>query len=113
MKPLQLLLAASLLLSPTACLRWPGPMPGSYRPALSSDPEIIAAAQAAISLHNAQPGTSQVHLLSIREATQQVVAGMNYRLWLRVSDSGRTRTANALIYRDLSGHHSLTSWAWE
>ena len=113
MKPLPFLLAASLLLSPTACLRWPGPMPGSYRPALSTDPEIIAAAQAAISLRNAQPGSSPVHLLSIREATQQVVAGMNYRLWLRVSDSGRGRTANVLIYRDLSGHHSLTSWDWE
>ena len=113
MKPLPFLVAASLLLSPTACLRWPGPMPGSYRPALSTDPEIIAAAQAAISLHNAQPGNSPVHLLSIREATQQVVAGMNYRLWLRVSESRRGRTANVLIYRDLSGHHSLTSWDWE
>jgi len=51
------------------------------------------------------------------KAAKQVVAGMNYCVDLQLTDrsSGKSvqRKAEAVIYRDWDGKHSLTSWEWK
>ena len=81
-------------------------MPGSHAPASTTDPEVIAAAQVACRERS-------VRLLTIREASRQIVAGTNYRLRLTVLDHGRVRKATAEVFCPLQGEASLTSWAWE
>jgi len=52
-------------------------------------------------------------LVSIVGAKQQVVAGMNYRLQLKVDLDGTPREAEAVVWRKLSGEYKLTSWNWK
>ena len=52
----------------------------------------------------------RVSLLAVRRAEQQVVAGLNYRLRLSVKAGGRARDVTAVVYRNLQGVYSLTSW---
>lgn len=50
-------------------------------------------------------------LVSIRKAEVQVVAGLNYRVCMRVRDNrGRTSTVTAVIYKNLRNKLSLTRW---
>lgn len=43
-------------------------------------------------------------------AERQVVAGMNYRMCVRFKKNGVYTTAMTVVYRDLDGAYSLTSW---
>ena len=53
----------------------------------------------------------KVTLAKVLEAESQVVAGMNYKICMRVRDRrGRVSTVTAIVYRDLRGRQSLTSW---
>ena len=50
-------------------------------------------------------------LVSIRKAEVQVVAGLNYRVCMRVRDNrGRTSTVTAVVYKNLRNKLSLTRW---
>ena len=40
------------------------------------------------------------------------VAGLNFRLRLRVELGGQPRMVEAVVYRNLQGQHQLTSWQW-
>jgi hypothetical protein len=42
-----------------------------------------------------------------------LVAGMNYRLRLKVKVDGKVKEAEAVVWRKLSGEHELTSWTWK
>ena len=53
---------------------------------------------------------SLVEIMSVR---QQVVAGMNYDLRLKVRVDGSVKEAEAVVWRKLDGEHLLTSWVWE
>jgi hypothetical protein len=87
---------------------------GGYSEAAITNAEVVAAAQFAI---KAQATTSEqkavITLVELLSARQQVVAGMNYRLRLRVKVDGKVKEAEAVVWRKLTGEHELTSWTWK
>lgn len=84
------------------------PMPGGYSKVSKTDAEITAAAKFAVkALKKTQGGA--VKLISIEQAEQQVVAGMNYKLCLRIKTKGKTQTVTTVVYQDLNQRYSLTS----
>lgn len=87
-----------------------GPIVGGYADASNSDPEVVAAARFAIKTERQKLHT-RITLLSIKHAEVQVVAGLNYRLCLRVKIKGRTRNVNVVVYKNLKQKYSLTSWS--
>lgn len=89
----------------------PLPMPGAYQAAASIGPDESAAASAALSARARQEKVS-LKLLTIERAERQVVAGLNFRLRLRVEFGGQPRMVEAVVYRNLQGQHQLTSWQW-
>ncbi len=81
---------------------------GGYSPVAVTDPDALAAAKFAVTAHD-----PKLKLVSLDHAARQVVAGMNYRLALHVTDATDTaRTAEAVVWRKLNGQHELTSWNW-
>ncbi|HVG20968.1 MAG TPA: cystatin domain-containing protein [Blastocatellia bacterium] len=88
------------------------PIAGGYADAPSSDPEVVAAAGYAVRAQARRQG-ARISLVSIERAEAQVVAGLNYRLRLRVKVSGRPRDVTAVVYKNLRRRYSLTSWEVE
>jgi hypothetical protein len=84
-----------------------------------SDPAVIDAAQFAVraqgekGMGHGGGHHAQITLLTILSAKQQVVAGMNYYLRLKVKIRDGEKEAEAVVFRQLSGGYELTSWAWQ
>lgn len=91
---------------------------GGYKEISKSDAGARSAAVFAVGAQAAKT-SSTVELVSVLNAESQVVAGMNYRLCLKVTTSGAageadvTATAKVVVYRDLKGSYKLTSWTEE
>lgn len=86
------------------------PPAGAYRPS-EITPEVRDAAAFAVREHGRRDG-SGLRLLEVTQAERQVVAGMNFRMTLRVAQGRTTRSARAVVYRPLQGSLQLTSWEW-
>ena len=106
MRPVLAALAAILTLPGAACAQQVPPPPpappvaGGWSAAAVS-PEVEAAAASAF----AALGISGTELLAIENVSQQVVAGMNYRMDLVLADHRRWRVQ---VWRKLDGSHELT-----
>lgn len=87
------------------------PLTGGFSEASVTDEEVVEAAHFAVNEFGAAvyPG-QKVSLLEIVSAEQQVVAGMNYRLVVRIESDGRKHLAEAVVWRKLSGEYELVSW---
>jgi hypothetical protein len=85
------------------------PIVGNYREASPTSPDVLAAARFAVRAEGRRR-RARVTLLSVERAETQVVAGMNYKLRLRVNVAGRVRGVDALVYEDVQSRYSLTSW---
>jgi hypothetical protein len=116
---------AALLLSSAACQITSLAQhntPGGYTTASVTNNEVVAAANFAI---KAQQSTVQekkdldppnLELVKILQAEQQVVAGANYRLKLKVKLNGKTTTAEAIVWWQAwrkPDPYQLTSWTWQ
>jgi hypothetical protein len=91
---------------------------GGYKEVAKDDTEVVAAAEFAVK----EQGKKQemtYKLVSVEHAEQQVVAGINYRLCLKVGyhkeddDVDTTEFVPVVVYRNLQKEYSLTSWAQE
>jgi len=91
---------------------------GGYKEVANDDAEVVAAADFAVK----EQGKKQeltYKLVSVEHAEQQVVAGINYRLCLKVGyhkeddDVDTTEFVRVVVYRNLQKAYSLTSWAQE
>jgi hypothetical protein len=82
---------------------------GGYSEVPTTNEQVIAAAQFAV---RGGQWAAIISLVEILSAQQQVVAGMNYRLRLKVKVDGKVREAVAGVWRKLDGKHELTSWTW-
>lgn len=82
---------------------------GGFGDADKTDPEIVSAARFAIKQQRRKLGQSLL-LVSIERAEIQVVAGLNYRLCLKVNVKGKTQEVTAVVYRDLKQKYSLSRW---
>jgi hypothetical protein len=84
---------------------------GGYKEISSDDAGAEAAANFAVEERGRKQETSFT-LVSIERAESQVVAGINYRLCLKVSAEGadEPQDVRTVVYRNLSKQYSLTSW---
>ena len=98
------------------------PVVGGFSPASPRDKPVKAAAEAAVKtetlvLHEDRlTRKSTLKLVSIVSAEQQVVAGMNYRLRLKVKLDGKVRDAGAVVWWQSwrkPEAYRLTEWTWK
>ncbi len=88
---------------------------GGYRKISKSDAGAAAAAAFAVQ-NRVETKNATITLVAVECAENQVVAGTNYRLCLKVTTSGEkneadvTITVKVVVYKDLKGKYSLTSW---
>jgi hypothetical protein len=93
-----------------ASARQTPPLAGGYGEASVGERRVLEAARFAVR-EESRRERRRVSLVAVRRAEQQVVAGMNYRLRLSVRTvGGRARDVRAVVYRNLNGVYSLTSW---
>ncbi len=90
------------------------PIAGGYAPTSVSKPDVKLAASAAVIQHGARHKES-IKLVAIERAEQQVVAGMNYRMTLKIKRGAKAGTAKiervkTVVYKDLQGKFALSSW---
>jgi len=91
---------------------------GGYKAIAKADAGARAAAEFAVDAQ-AERKNLTIDLIAVEKAESQVVAGTNYRLCLKVTTSGAddeadvTITVKVVVYRNLKGEYSLTSWAEE
>jgi hypothetical protein len=95
---------------------------GGYNTVPVDNKEVVAAAAFAIEAQKKaiQEKTggkpANLELITILKAEQQVVAGMNYRLTLKVKLNGKEKTAETIVWWQAwrrPNPYQLTSWAWE
>ena len=85
------------------------PVAGSYQEFDKAAPEADRAARFAARTASRREHTP-ISLISIQRAERQVVAGLNYRMRLRVKIKGKTQDMNAVVYQNLKRQYSLSSW---
>jgi len=97
-------------------------IPGGYASTSVTNKEVIAAAAFAIKAQEKKMPqkndgkTTKIELVKIWGAEQQVVAGMNYRLQLKVKVDGDEKTAEAVVWWQAwrkSAPYQLTTWNWK
>jgi copper homeostasis protein (lipoprotein) len=86
-------------------------VPGGYSGINVTDSDAKAAAEFAITEQGRREGID-LSLIEIVQAQKQVVAGLNYKMCLRVKSGDTTRTAVAVVYKNLQQQYSLTSFQW-
>ena len=105
--PLVALLAASLFISIAVAPNLPAQLPGGFADVPLSDDMALTAAKFAVAAHD-----PALTFQSIEKVGRQVVAGLNYRITLKVLDNAKARRADVIVWRKLDGKHELTSWKW-
>ena len=118
---------AALLLStaahPSDGLAQPAPV-GGYAKTSVTHKEVVAAAAFAVKAQqkamrgkkDPEPPKLELELVKILHAEQQVVAGLNYRLKLKVSLNGKEKTAEAIVWWQAwrrPDPYQLSSWTWK
>jgi hypothetical protein len=88
---------------------------GGYKEVATDDPEVVAAAKFAVGAQG-EKQKATIKLVSVEHAESQVVAGINYRLCLKVEvsdpseDVDTTQEVKTVVYKNLQRQYSLTSW---
>jgi len=82
---------------------------GAYGETSTTDPDVISAATFAVKSASRKQHRA-IALDSIKHAELQVVAGLNFRLDLKVTSRGKSQDVTAVVYRDLRNNYSLSSW---
>lgn len=91
---------------------------GGYKEIAKDDEGAMAAAEFAVK-DQSEKKEMTYKLVSVEKAETQVVAGMNYRLCLKVGyhkegeEAESTESVRVVVFRSLQKEYSLTSWAEE
>lgn len=104
-------LAATLAMCLAPGLQASDAVTGAYIKGNTKDPAVVQAAQFALKQQSSQSG--QPHTLQkIVQAQTQVVAGLNYRLCMKVRQGqpAKSITVMATVYRNLSQEWQLSEW---
>ena len=95
-----------------------GPKVGGYKEAATDDPDVASAAKFAVTAR-AREKETEIKLVSVEAAERQTVAGVNYRLCLKVEEEDSennvtvTETVRAVVFRSLQNAYTLKSWEAE
>ncbi|HKS26586.1 MAG TPA: cystatin domain-containing protein [Pyrinomonadaceae bacterium] len=83
---------------------------GGYTQISNSSQEVVSAARFAAREQGPKQGDI-IFVDSIKSAERQVVAGVNYRLLMKVwLSTGKLQDVRAVIHKNLDDEYSLTSW---
>lgn len=85
---------------------------GTYVLASTQNKEVLKAVKFAVTTEQQKSG-KRLTFKSILQAQTQVVAGLNYKVCLKVKEQGKVKTAEAVIYKNLQNAYELTSWEWK
>lgn len=96
------------------------PKCGGYSPMCTTNKDTIAVATFAVQSHEkainkGKEKADKLELVSILSAETQVVAGMNYKLELKVKLNGKANTAKAIVWWQAwrkPDPYQLTAWEW-
>jgi hypothetical protein len=96
------------------------PKCGGYSPTCVTNKDTIAVATFAVQAHEkavnkGKEKTERFELVSILSAETQVVAGMNYKLELKVKLNDNEKIAKAIVWWQAWRNpdpYQLTSWEW-
>lgn len=85
------------------------PIVGGYGEMSVKSAEALRNARFAVSSRARRTG-QKVSFVKLLKAEQQVVAGLNFRLCMRVTVNGKVRTVTAVVYQNLKRRKTLTNW---
>jgi hypothetical protein len=91
------------------------PIVGGYKTVSTDDPEVVEAAEFAVS-ERSEKNSVSLQLVSVERAERQVVAGTNFKLCLKVAiadeedDANETQDVQVVVFRSLQKEYSLKSW---
>jgi len=90
---------------------------GGYTKAEVDDVEVANAANFAMKakqdLIRKDDKDANVSLVEILEASRQVVAGVNYKMKVKVNVNDRDRIAEIVVWKKLDGSYELSSWNYK
>ena len=104
--------------SAAAAGAWQGPVVGGYKQVAADAPEVVSAARFAVAAQTRKVG-NEIRLLSVETAERQTVAGVNYRLCLKIEEADTqnnvdvTETVRVVIFKSLKNAYTLRSWQAE
>jgi hypothetical protein len=104
-------LGAALALAVMAADLGAPPIAGGWTPVACQSDQVILTAKYAV-LEQARQSRSELKLLSIKHARQQVVAGSNFSMNLMVHSEGKRRLVIAVVWVKPDGSMELTRWHW-
>jgi hypothetical protein len=84
---------------------------GGWSPTDPFDATVQEAARFAVQTFAVQ-NKARVLYKDVKQARQQVVAGLNFELHLQVTMDGTPRQVKAKVWRQPDGAYSLHSWNW-
>ncbi|HEX8492501.1 MAG TPA: cystatin domain-containing protein [Pyrinomonadaceae bacterium] len=94
------------------------PIVGGYKEIATDAPEVVSAAEFAVG-EQGRKVDSTIKLISVEGAERQTVAGVNYRLCLKVEIEDKTNNVDVtqdvkvVVFRSLKKEYSLKSWEEE
>ncbi len=86
-------------------------LPGGWSSVGTQNDQVMVSAKFAVQ-EQARQIRSELKLLSIKHARQQVVAGSNFSMNLMVLSEGKRRLVIAVVWVKLDGSMELTRWHW-
>ncbi|MFA6568065.1 MAG: cystatin domain-containing protein [Victivallales bacterium] len=90
---------------------------GAYSKAETDDSEVAAAANFAIKAREKalrkDDKDAIVSLVEIISASKQVVAGINYKIRLKVNINYKDQIVEVVVFKKLSDEYELTSWEYK
>lgn len=120
--PTRLLCSLVMVAMATGCSLAREPIAGGQSAAKVDSSAVVAAARFAVQQQEKQlrllPETrdAALHLVSILSATEQVVAGVNYRMRLKVTLNGAEKKAMATVWWQAwrtPDPYQLSAWEWQ
>jgi hypothetical protein len=106
-----LVVVAALLSSANAADLGFQTLAGGWTSIASQDEQVVRTAKFAVQEQTRQ-SRSELKLLSIKHARQQVVAGSNFSMNLMVQSEGKRRLVIAVVWVKPDGSMQLTRWHW-
>jgi hypothetical protein len=93
----------------TTALAQKRPVAGGYSKTSTTSAEVVSAARYAAREQSVKQ-SAIIFVESIKSAEVQVVAGLNYRLGMRVIVYNKPQDVIAVVYKNLKREYSLSSW---
>jgi hypothetical protein len=108
---LALVVIAALLSGAIAADLGAQALPGGWSSVGTQNDQVVLSAKFAV-LEQGRQSRSELKLLSIKHARQQVVAGSNFSMNLMVQSEGKRRLVIAVVWVKPDGSMELTRWHW-